>query len=323
MISLKHLVHYTSQLSMAVRSGMPITTLLRSLEKSAVTRRLRTISTGVRKEIESGATLGQAFGKYRNSFPEMFTSLIEIGERTGHLEQVTSHLSAYYRDRYNVIRDMKWGLVQTGVYAFICIILLIFIKYVLKGWDDAFLYTAVFHFGIGILLFLVLPWVLYKNCRSFRVAFLVFFSVMPGTGWLMRKFSIYRFSAGMAIGLGTGMEIRETIRFSARAMGNPLLERRAVRAVDHIESGLTISESLIKTGIFPTLVGHLYETGEQSGKLFEMMQHVAEVTRQQAQDALKAFTIIVSRLLYVGMIAYFAFQVIMFWHRYYQRILDF
>ena len=191
--------------------------------------------------------------------------------------------------------------------------LVVFISYVQAGWDIEVVYHFLKMAAIIIIFFILLPWAFYNSVRVFRIFIQTVFQSIPFLGWTLRKFCLSRFASGMALGLRAGMEIRETIRFSVAAMGSPLLERRALKAIDYIDNGDTIAESLVKTRVFPTLMNHMYETGEQSGRLFEMMERVAVVTQEQAENALGAFIKIFTMLLYLCVLLYFAYMIITFW----------
>ena len=322
MIGLRHLMFYADQLALGIDSGLPITRVLRSLEQTAPTRRLKTISHDVREQIERGETLANAFRRFRTSFPAMFVSLIEVGERTGHLEGVAKELAEYYRQRYLVVQQLKWSLFPLAVYALACVSGIILIGYLIGGQDSSVLYRSFLQLGLAVVMFLGIPWALYKLFPAFRDGFRSLFSILWPVSALMRKFSIYRFSESMALGLHAGMEIRATIRFSAESMGDPRMQRRALRAVEYIDQGQSIAQALTNTGIFPRLIVDLYETGEQSGRLFEMMQRVATVTKEQAQEAVKAFSKSVWIILYTGLIVYVGYMVITFWRRIYGQMID-
>ncbi len=298
---------------MALKSGIPINRVFDSLAKSASTSRLRIISRGMKDEIEAGSSLAQAFKKYNRDFPEMFVSLMAVGEQTGHIEEVAAQLAEYYQRRYSIISKMKWELLFIGFYFLLLLSLVVFILYVRSGWDVRVIYDFLARVAICVIFFILIPWAFYRNLRSFRIVVQTIIQSLPLLGRILNQFCLSRFASSMALGLRTGMEIRETIRFSAAAMGSPLLERRALKAIDYIEGGSSIAESLVRTRVFPTLINYMYETGEQSGRLFEMMERVAVVSREQAENALKIFIKIFTTLAYLCVLLFIAYMIIGLW----------
>jgi len=267
----------------------------------------------MKDEVEAGTSLALAFKKYNRDFPQMFVSFIAVGEQTGQIEEVAAQLANFYQRRYRIISKMKWELLQIVLYFSVLFSLVVFIKYVRAGWDIEVVYHFLKMAAVIIIFCILLPWAFYKSVRVFRIFIQTVFQSIPFLGWTLKKFCLSRFASGMALGLRTGMEIRATIRFSVATMGSPLLERRALKAIDYIDNGDTIAKSLVKTRVFPTLMNHMYETGEQSGRLFEMMERVAVVTQEQAENALGAFIKIFTMLLYTCVLLYFAYMIITFW----------
>jgi type II secretory pathway component PulF len=137
MLSLRQLANYAGQLSLAIKSGIPINNVLDTLTKTAPGRRLRYISRKIREEIDSGSSLEQAFRLFDRDFPDMFISLVAAGEKTGHLEQVTAQIASFYETRQRIISAMKWELLTIGMYLFMCGCLLIFVDYIIHDWNSA------------------------------------------------------------------------------------------------------------------------------------------------------------------------------------------
>jgi len=295
---------------MAIKSGMAITRVFDSLVQTATTKRLRTISRGIKDMVDSGSSLTDAFRKYDGDFPEMFISSITVGEETGHIDYVSQQLANHYSNQYRVMSKMKSELLFIVVYGFVLLSLVVFIRYIFSDWDIRVVYDSMLYIAFFGVLCVLLPWTLYKKLRPFRIIVQSLLHSIPILGWILKKFCLSRFSSSMALGLKVGMEIRGIIRFSAKAMGNPSLEAKVLRAISYIDSGDTISESLVKTRVFPVLVNHMYETGEESGKLFEMMEKIADVTGEQAENSLKIFIRIFTLTVYLVVLLIFAALII-------------
>ncbi len=208
---------------------------------------------------------------------------------------------------------MKWRLLLIVFYAFALANVIIFINFVFAGWEARVLLDAYLNLTIVVIFFVLLPYVLYKNSSVFRAAVQFIFYSLPFLRSALRRLCVSRFASSMALGIKAGNEIRDTIRFSAASMENPILERRALRAVGFIEQGDTIAESLAKTGVFPRLISQMYMTGEQSGKLFETMDHIAGITQEQAENALKTITTVFVFLVYLTLIGVVGFIIIRLW----------
>ena len=320
MLSLKHLANYSNQLSLALRSGIPITQVLSILERNSSTKRLRYISARMREAIESGLSLEQAFRNYDRDFPAMFISLIAAGEKTGHTAEVASQLSDFYESRYKIASAMKWDLATTGVYLCICLAIMIFIDYVMEGWEIGIVIKRLEQIAIFVIFFILLPQVLYKNSKLFRTAISNVLQWIPFLGSALKKLIISRFSSTMALGIKAGLNIRETIYYAAQSTANPIFERKIMKAIEKIDKGESVAESLAETGVFPYSIIGMYMTGEKSGTLYDMMYRTAVITQEQGENALKTISQITVRLLYLAVLIFVAYRIVGYWQKIYGNL---
>ncbi len=314
MIALKHLVYYTDQLSLAIKSGMPINKILKSLEQMAPTRRLKHISKAIKDEIDAGASLAGAYKKHGGDLPDMFVASIEVAEQTGHLEDITAEIADLYRQRYEMVSAMKWQLLSLGICIFLAICVLAVIQYVATDTPAIEIVSSILQFvGIFVLFVILIPRALYKNVRAVRVFVQPMLHSIPLFGGVMIKFSLSRFALGMALGIKTGMDVRQTIRIAASAMANTHMEREALKAIEYINNGDSLHESLRKTQVFPEKVNQLYLAGEVSGRLPQIMQKVAALLREEAETTLRAMCKMCAIVLYLLLIFYILGGFRIFW----------
>jgi hypothetical protein len=67
------------------------------------------------------------------------------------------------------------------------------------------------------------------------------------------------------------------------ASGNSVISSSIAFAIKEVREGKSLSDSLEKTGHFPTLSLEMMRVGEQTGSLPEMLNHVADFVRRGCQ----------------------------------------
>jgi type II secretory pathway component PulF len=99
-----------SNISLMLRSGVPLTT---ALEETAVSSELPEVAGNFNDiiiSIQGGATFSEAADKYRHIFPETVIYLIRIGEETGKLSEMLKDASDHLKRIQNIVSDTKQAL---------------------------------------------------------------------------------------------------------------------------------------------------------------------------------------------------------------------
>ena len=106
-IKLVDLVIFTRQLSTMITAGVPLARSLTALQNDAPNLYMREVLTGITKDIESGATLGDAFGKYPNVFSEVYVNMVRAGEEGGILDEILKRLATQVEQDASIRKKIK------------------------------------------------------------------------------------------------------------------------------------------------------------------------------------------------------------------------
>jgi len=87
-----NILNFTRQLYTLVRSGVPISKALKSLEISTQELELKKLFKDIRASLDNGYELHIALQKHTQIFNKFYVNMIRIGELTGRLEQVLLEL---------------------------------------------------------------------------------------------------------------------------------------------------------------------------------------------------------------------------------------
>ena len=82
-------------------------------------------------------------------------------------------------------------------------------------------------------------------------------------GDLLRKSAIARFSHNTGLLLQSGVVLLDSLTVTAGTTGNKVLEQAILDTRAGLEKGLTLSELLAATGLFPALVCHMVGGGRK------------------------------------------------------------
>jgi type IV pilus assembly protein PilC len=114
-VKLRELVIFTRQLSTMVSAGVPLPRSLSTLEGQAESAYFKSVIAGVTKDVESGVSLGDAFGKYPNVFSEIFVNMIKAGEAGGILDSILKRVASQIEKDATIRKKIKGAMTYPTV----------------------------------------------------------------------------------------------------------------------------------------------------------------------------------------------------------------
>jgi len=320
-VSSRNIAVYCEQLATLLESGIPLDQALTILGRSAPTRGLRRISTRIKRRINQGETFADAVGEEAAHLPSLLAYFLEVGERSGRLEHVARSLAGYYHGQWEIARSTITGLLPTLFYFSLCYVVIIFIRYVRSGWDDATL-IANLEFAGFIVGCIILLGLIVKMVPVVRQGVVAIASVLPVLSGIMRQYALSRFAMALSASLAAGLDVRRAIRLACDAMSNPVFVGSARKAARGIDEGLTIGQALRRIRALTIEDLAFIETGEATGRLVEMLDRLAQSSQFRAVTAARAAAKMFTILIYVAMLIYVALQIIGFYGATIQNITN-
>jgi type IV pilus assembly protein PilC len=114
-VKLRDLVIFTRQLSTMVSAGVPLPRSLLTLHDQAENKYFQTVITNVSKDVESGVSLGDAFGKYPNVFSDVYVNMVKAGEAGGILDTILKRLASQIEKDATIRKKIKGAMTYPTV----------------------------------------------------------------------------------------------------------------------------------------------------------------------------------------------------------------
>ncbi len=112
---LKDVVIFTRQLSTMVSAGVPLPRALATLGDQADNKYFKSVIAGITKDVESGISLGEAFGKYPDVFSEVFVNMVKAGEAGGILDDILKRVAAQLEKDATIRKKIKGAMTYPTV----------------------------------------------------------------------------------------------------------------------------------------------------------------------------------------------------------------
>ena len=277
-------------------AGLSITRCLEVLEEQSENPAFGCIVTDVRKSIEDGSSLENAFGKYSNVFSDFFSGMLEAGETGGKLSEALEMSATYLEKRMDIKRKVKSAFAYPVVVTVVCFVvvgcLVAFIVPVfsklykqlhvqLPGPTQVLVnlssllrdgWWAIPPVVVGVA---ILLWRLSKN-PHIRAKWDAFKLNMPVFGKLNRMVVVSHFTRTFGMLTSVGVSPIWALDMASVVAHNHKLTGIAKELQEAVGTGKSVGESLKNYDIFPPMIVQLALSGEEVGEVAQMMTKGAD-----------------------------------------------
>src|SRR6266568_879535 len=122
---------------------------------------------------------------------------------------------------------------------------------------------------------------------------------LPIVGVIGHKICLARFTRTLASLIRSGVPILEVLQIVSQTVGNVVMEKAIRTAAVDIERGESISAALSKHPIFPGMILRMITAGEQTGRLDNMLERIADFLDEEIETTLAGLTALIEPILIV------------------------
>lgn len=297
----KDLVVFTRQFATMIDAGLPLIRGLDIVARQTDNTALQDILRQVRHDVANGTPLAEAMAKHPKIFTDLYTSMVSAGEAGGILDTILTRLAGSLEKALRLKSSLTGALIYPlsiiAVAVAISAVLLIFVvpvfAHMFASFGQAlplptqlaiqlsdFLQTYISQLLI-VLVGLILGLRGLYRTQAGRSVLDRGVLRFPLFGPLIRKAAVARFTRTLATLLSSGVPLPEALLVTGSTTGNTVIERAVLAAHHAIRQGKTLSEPLAASQVFPPLVSHMIEVGEQTGALDRMLEKIADFYEQE------------------------------------------
>jgi type IV pilus assembly protein PilC len=134
---------------------------------------------------------------------------------------------------------------------------------------------------------------------KFKLFFDKYLLYAPIFGIILRKNIWSVFSRTMALLLEAGTPILQATEICGAVVGNKLFSRALEEIYAGLRRGELLSQALSKSKVFPPMVIQLVATGEESGKVDELLRKAAEFYEREIKNTVDSLAAIIEPVLII------------------------
>lgn len=318
-LSLQELIDFTGTFKTLIQTGVPIIEGLVFLEKDAVSSRIRLLAKEIRKQVIAGSTFADTVAKYQEIFGSIYVGLTKAGEDSGEMEKTLGRLSDLLK-KQAAIRGRVIGTLIYPCFVIVlaAVVVTVMLMFVFPAFKEMFeqsgaklpIFTQI---CIDLGEFLKAYWYLtlmapfliagliytaFKNPTSRKILDEVFLKV-PLIGDMLKYANFSNFITVMHVAYEAGIPILDCLHLGNLTVDNGTIKNKMTESINKVQQGTHLSTALRAANIMPGMVLFMIATGEQTGKLGELLQQCVEFLDKKLDDIIDTLTKMIEPLMLI------------------------
>ncbi len=320
-----------AQLSVLLKSGIPVTTCVSLLCGQTDNKKVRKILRDTGRLVEAGNLLSDSFYLAdRNAFPVTFLETVRAGEKSGTLDKAFGSLSGYYEKRYKMRQKVSAAMTYPGFVLAIALIVIGMVTVMVvptmaevfaelgaelplptriligisRGISGHLIDMAVVILGCMVLL------MSYARTEKGRLRYYRGKLRIPVLGKLWLLEASGHFAHTMSVMLHSGLSLTQALMVTSRTLENFMLASAVARMSGKVVEGRRLGDCMREEACFPDTLNEVCAMGEETGELEELLSSMGEYFDSQGDLAAKKAITMLEPVLLVILAVFTGFIVI-------------
>jgi type II secretory pathway component PulF len=307
-VSGRELENFTRLLSSLLAAGVPLSRALVILYKESSSPAASAKWKEVHDLVVDGMALADSMGKSPETFPRVYTAMVQAGETGGFLDLVLAQIADFQAREKELRSKVMSAMLYPTILFVLAIGVLIFLltffiprfQGIFKGFGATLPlatqivigasnvvrgYGAFVVVGIVIAGFMLRTWFTSEKGRRIWEGLVL---KAPVLGPLVAEFAMARFCRMLGTLLGAGVPLVQGLSVARKSIGNQILVDAVSQSIERVQQGGQLGASLAESrGLFPSSVVEMISVAEESGRLDQELVRIANVTEGDLDRELK------------------------------------
>lgn len=310
--SAQQLALLCAQIQLLLKAGVFLADGIASIAEDSKDGMLLDVS----KDVRDGLSIAGALER-TGAFPRHMISMVDIGEKGGHLEVIMGSLAEYYEQEVFIRKQIKVAVfypllhacMMIAVIAVLSIVVLPIFSEVFAGLGGAASSqaAAILQFGqvagyislaltVLIALTTLTLFIMMRSKRGYD-ALSSLLERFPPTRKLSEKIASGRFAFALSLLISSGYDLDGALKLIPAAVGNKMVQHRIAVCQEAIAKHLSLIEAIELSGLFTGVYVNLLSVGQRTGALDTVSRKIADIYAEEIDDALSGAIAVIEPVL--------------------------
>lgn len=320
-VSKDDIIYVTNQLAIMIDAGVSLATAIDGIARQTENPTLKQTLSTIQKEVEGGDDLSNALARFPKLFDRTYVNLVKASEASGTLATMLDRISQQSRKELETRQKVRGALMYPAGMFVMCVGVCIFLlTYVFPKLTPMFaarslslpmptkvmivvsgVLTQHWYWVIGTVALLG-GGIFYARKQAWgRATFDWLWLNLPVLGPVSRKVALTRCMRTLATTINAGVPMLEALQLSGGVANNSLFESALEHVSDQVAAGKQIHEVLEGNKLFPATLVQMISSGENTGKLGQVLNKVSDYFDREVETAIKTSTSMIEPMMVAGM----------------------
>ena len=308
----EELLLFTRKFATMIAAGLAIVPALEMLKNQSENPALKEILGDVVKKVNAGIPLSVVFISYPDLFDNVYVNLVKAGEASGSLDVFLNKIALNLGKKIKIMRALKSAMMYPTILMSVAVIVIaVMMIYVVPVFVDIFgaggvelpaptkIVMAISDFFRSYYMLMLVAaliglWRYFKytldNNRTFRLSFDKKQLGFPVFGKMIQNSVMSRFATVLSNLIAGGVNLIEGLEIARNSIPNQYISEALDGVKRKIYSGQPFGRSLREAKCFPETLCGFVEVGEETGKLNDMLQTIAEFYEDEFDNSVADFS---------------------------------
>ncbi|MFW6355001.1 MAG: type II secretion system F family protein [Verrucomicrobiota bacterium] len=303
---------FTRQLATLLGAQLPLLRGLETLLRQTPPGPFREVVEDLAESVRGGRRFSQALASYPGVFDPFFLNMVRAGEASGHLAEVLGRVADFREKSGRLKGRVQAALVYPAVVLLVAVTIVgLLMAFVipqfqtiyatslrgqplpaltqaligLSAFVEAFfplLLGGVVALGVG------LRWAMSTAAGRRRWDRITF--TLPLFQGLVQRTAVAHFTRTFGTLVESGVPLLEALRIAREVVAHTVVQGALDAVHDRVKDGDSLARPLEQTGVFPAFVPGMIAVGEETGRLGEMCDRVADAYEEEVDALVGALT---------------------------------
>jgi type IV pilus assembly protein PilC len=306
----KDVMHFSRQLSVFVKAGVPIMEALGVIAEETPDKLLQRALLDMIDRIQAGDTFASAAAAHPEAFPNYFVGMLSSAELTGNLDTVLDQLGDYLERDIEARGKITGALIYPSVVAVMAIgVVVILATFVMPRFVTFFksfnaqlplptrMLLSVSNFVsnwwfaiLGVIVIAVVGIIALRRSHAGKTWIDMVVLKLPVLGDLVSTAVIERTCRILSSMLRAGVALPDAMRVTAESASNEVYRKGLSTVREEMMEGQGLAEPLGRTGLFPGAARQMFRVGEETGTLDAQLATASDFYERELDVKIKRFT---------------------------------
>lgn len=317
----QEVITFAKNLSVMIDAGLSVSRALVILTKQSKNKNLIAVLETLNTSVVSGETLSKSLEAQSDTFSNLFVSMVKAGEESGKLSSSLRIVADQLEKSQNLSKKIKGAMIYPGVIVSLMLVIgILLMVYMVPTLTETFK-------GLNITLPLptriiiaVSDFLRVNLLLTFGTILVAFFGLifglktqkgknildtvtlhMPLIKNMAKEVNAARTARTLSSLISSGVDIVSAIGIASDVLQNHYFKNLLVEAAQKVEVGELLSASLSNSNknLYPVFVGEMLSVGEETGKMTDMLENIANYYENEVEQKTKDLSTIIEPFLMI------------------------